>query len=1306
MAERRSLFSPTTERGSLVSGGDFSPPLLPYEKQLIAVLDISEQEYRVRLRELYRNANRPPGYESIPDIRCDPVSIIVSVAIGAVLTGISMLLMPKPKVPENQKRDRLELPNESGRSRFNQTRGFQGAPPLATLGARIPYIFGNNDVIPSMEGNEGETVETGGIVAEPVLLWSRMESNTSFQTFKLLMSIGLGMMDEQIKAENVMIAGKSLSSYFESNVLLHHRRYGGTVERSDAIYGDVKVTGGGKFEDLPYGCPSGESFYGSTNAFCQAYSPSSSTNFGVSRAIRNGTRFSLNWEVISIPDLKDQADDKNKTLRTKRKKIAGANGDGKRSGMPGTGRWYNPLVGIVRFEGASGTESSEFQTMRAKIGDELVYSCGRYIYDNVAEVDLEQSSGDQTINIGDLNSAINTLRQEADNLMQEGEVLLMGDVLLQVTDRPKDIWLEGKRTDYRLKVVGFNGDNNRVGIAGQRIVLATGSNKDYLVSHEGGDGIYRAKGTQWYPLMKVDYALANNTRACDVTEIGLRSKIYNQANGLCNFPVVPSPNQLQDIEDEGTSISNPTQTKYMYRTGFFQIYVRELSADNSGNFEGYEPLNPIFAVSGNEPIDIFNWIRIIHPRSNSYSFKFFPITAQVMQDKGVATIYSLNANADTRTEETSCSAGTFQVIFRASVQSKDELSNLPELRAKHKGFDEVGLEYSGVSYNGGSGTGDPAAIWAENQAFFESQLDQLAPTRYSNFSERVGSRQSAEFTARKTYSSGTVTARIRVTSTVISTSEGSKRAFGIAKKWQVGGASFDLLDLNLPSGFEKDGPQDFEVEIDETGLDRKTFHASPDCALNNAFSKRTYKFMITGGRVVNKGNAPDFEREWDSNTRVKEVPTYTEISNSSQQGPEHSIAYINEIVTNPTAPSYESLDLLGLQMRSMNSNLSVSQVSVYKKEGIIVERLNRGNRDPGDVAFGPSSNFAEILHWLLVHPTYGIGQEINSRKVSGSGREVQYRSPLVDTDSFVQSAKFLKKLPLRFDGALATEVNLRMWATEQAQAFMCNLVMKNGVFYLQPALPVTKDGDIERNITIKALFTAGNILEESFNLEYLPLSDRRPFEAVIRFREMRENTLANERTVLVRYAADDDNNLPQEDYDYTSFCTSYEHAVTSAKYLLSLRRRVDHVVSFQTIPQGLQIAPGDYIKVQTDLNPYTNVRSGSIDASGAIKSVHSIEDGTHQISVYVKGSDVVANKTMTVKDLKVLESELYESLFALPNIQNNFGVYMVEEINIDENGVVDVKASNVATTGGVGNDLGSKMVQDIQDDSRWTVKTS
>ena len=70
----------------------YDVPLLPFEKQLIETVNITEEEYRYFVSEAIRKGKtRPAGYELIPDIRCDPTTttgaILINLAISLVLTG-------------------------------------------------------------------------------------------------------------------------------------------------------------------------------------------------------------------------------------------------------------------------------------------------------------------------------------------------------------------------------------------------------------------------------------------------------------------------------------------------------------------------------------------------------------------------------------------------------------------------------------------------------------------------------------------------------------------------------------------------------------------------------------------------------------------------------------------------------------------------------------------------------------------------------------------------------------------------------------------------------------------------------------------------------------------------------------------------------------------------------------------------------------------------------------------------------------------------------------------------------------------
>ncbi len=145
----------------------YDVPLLPFEKQLIETVNITEEEYRYFVSEAIRKGKtRPAGYELIPDIRCDPATttgaILINLAISLVLTGVSMLLMPKPKKPQAQQRLDLESINET--RRFVASSGFDTLAELADYNTPIPIIFGLYDQ------------NVGGMLVTPKLVWSRMFS--------------------------------------------------------------------------------------------------------------------------------------------------------------------------------------------------------------------------------------------------------------------------------------------------------------------------------------------------------------------------------------------------------------------------------------------------------------------------------------------------------------------------------------------------------------------------------------------------------------------------------------------------------------------------------------------------------------------------------------------------------------------------------------------------------------------------------------------------------------------------------------------------------------------------------------------------------------------------------------------------------------------------------------------------------------------------------------------------------------------------------------------------------------------------
>ena len=138
-----SLYRPAWGAGVLAPACDlYRLPLLPYERELIATIGCSEEEYRAFTAEVIRRGKtRPAAYDGIPDVQCDPLTLaIISLVVGVVSSAVSLLM--QPKVPKQQEEQQKALANRVGRTKFNTTFGFDGAQELAEYGSRIAVLFG------------------------------------------------------------------------------------------------------------------------------------------------------------------------------------------------------------------------------------------------------------------------------------------------------------------------------------------------------------------------------------------------------------------------------------------------------------------------------------------------------------------------------------------------------------------------------------------------------------------------------------------------------------------------------------------------------------------------------------------------------------------------------------------------------------------------------------------------------------------------------------------------------------------------------------------------------------------------------------------------------------------------------------------------------------------------------------------------------------------------------------------------------------------------------------------------------------
>ena len=1264
-----------TKRGPLVAAITYELPLLPYERQLIEILGISEQEYRKFAAEIASKGHRrPAGYEHIPDIRCDPITttILVSLAIGLVTTGISMLLAPKPVEPdEEDPATSKNFGDQKGRTRFNTSVGFDGAPQLAMLGSRIPILFGKYEANNPDGGEDGEIGSfnpTGGILVEPLLVWSRMLSYGSYQVMKAVFTIGEAEINQSPDLQGILIGGQPIANIYRSNYAFYWKsdRGDNRLYQSDLEYGDAAPgnnAAGGIFT-----CPTLSGVL--EPGFSMASSPANTTSFGVYSALPNGGRISVNWRVVSILK-QDGDDDPEDRLQNERKKIAGSKADGGKDGMPGEGRWYSRKCGVMAVNGAEYSLPTEVEINR---GDTITYRISGGSL--VGKCDLDKKSG---VSMADLNNTINSIRERADALLNVGEIFQINRALFRVINRPDDVWIPGAYFHYELKCIDFTGSNRVIGICGTKNIGA-----EVLAEGDGHAHEY-ARGSSWYAMTKVDLGQVRNTRACEVTELGIKSQVWQQAQGLCNFNNVPFPNELVKYDQEKVNISAGSMSKYMKRTSFFVLGVKDVrnpqgvegrqrdeTSDNDGLFDGFDILDGLtFAIQGSTPVDVFNYIRIEHPAKAEYEFRLIPKPSQNIirfLDAQVPNVWLLDTTGPQVTQSIGTTHyGTFNVFFNGIVKPLQSLFELEEVTQGDEddywaNYKRLSCAVNTLSWQGAAGGPQGGGV---QQAFMETIFGPLKPNSGSSSKAVYGETRNGYFYIIE----GGVTFRVNSRATVMFGGEAMLHKNGTAKYW-----SAYYWQVAESSGEIREG----DVFVKLRGQSVTQGWPIQNTWYGNYFhlTSATVAFKATGVVCVDDPSAPPpaGARNFDMKAQIKEESAWSEVRHSCDDGPEHEIVYINESQDTVNIANYYDMSCVGLKLKSLNRISSFQQMQIWLANGISVHNLIDGT-------FGPSNNFADLLWWILETPGNSIGGELSSR--------------LLDKESFVHTAKFLRNYWMRFDGAIADRVNVRAWATQMAPLFLCNFVIANGKFALVPALPVDSSGQIITSaVPISMYFNDGNIINGTFELDYLPQTERQDFRAVMKYRDSEPNSLVELESVMVKWKGEGIIPPNQEDYDMSPFCSRRSHALAAARYLLSVRRRVDHVVRFSTVPTGLSLRPGDYIRLDTAASPYQSLYNAAVRDNLSILSAEPPPNGSHAAYVYRAGAEGTTEEIVEITNGAVVDPTLAGALLNIPNpIPRRFGVYLVEEIALSEEGLVDIVGSHFP----VYEDMSSKIVHDVLD---------
>ena len=1228
-------------------------PLLPWEKQLIAALDCSEDEYRQFVRYMHNRAvARPTAYEGIPDVQNTGAEIIavISLVVGLASTAASYFLAPKPAQPSAPDEVKFrKLRNVTGRQSFAPTFGFSSQQQLAEYGTPVPIVFTKQEL---RTDDLGETYYSGGILISPLLVWSRIKSFGSHQVIELLMVAGQAPM-ERADVAGIFIGNNTLDGLHDQSYQFFYT--GGFDENTSSRitgrnkrYGELSLPPVPGYDEEAFFCPT--RLGGGRPGFSHTYTPTSQTRFGVYAAVPNGTPYRLNWEVISVPRLEGKTKEEAQEEAAKQYRIvAQADMDSVlggqdlrepyQSGMPGVGRNYARHVGIIEHEGfripTPDTEQGTGTRIRlVNKGDRIRIFVGYGRQDRKPTWSRNGITQGANINTEDVRSTTDNENIRYDSQFKLGAYFLIGRALFRVVERSDYIYEPGKTSHVKVAlecIETWSRIQNKIGLVGLNKI----EKSDFLA----GPDISEA----FFPICQVELASIVNNKDCDVTELGIKSNVWLRFDNICNFNAIPNPETL--IRKNARKIQQSTSYRSTYgaRASYFLLYARPANENPDGSAKWV--FLKMFCVRGNTPVDQYNFARIFHPQRGRYEYRIRPITSgeHVYTGDANAPVWVLDATAAYSQENIETDYGTFVVGAKYRSVINKEMWSLKEMIDRPSRFGEqttasiIGTSQQprSVSYQGlmRYGTNEKANEFKESNVWsIKAGLDPY----FNNLGNGATHKFDIVYTDEGQGFSGNreVTVRVKLKSYKQSRPGVDRNLW-----WSV-----QTIEVLSGSGGWRDGA---------VYRKRRFFDGFGD--------EWQAVFRVDGLKDERIEVPTTIGRKFEEYPGIAEVSHYGDlIKRSCDEAPEHEIVYVNESLEERIIPQYENLAMAGLKLKSGFSINNVDQLHLYIKNGVNIELLTDGG-------IGPSNLFTDLAYYLLTNSDIGVGGIISQE--------------LIDREQLAATGRYLRANGLFFDDVISDGINVRSYLARIAPSMLCNLTSKNGIFSIEPSLPINASNIIDgtQAVPISAIFTDGNIIEDSFNLEYLGLEERKMFQAVIRYRKERQNKFPEERTVTVRYKGDEDK--PIEEFEL-SHVTSTSHAIKVAKFYLSLRKYVTHSVSFRTTPDGNALQPGDWIKVATASSPYNPVSNGVVKNDGTVISTQPLAAGSYSVFYWDRNSETISEGTLAINS-DGLATNLRDTIFSVKSgsESNYLNVYQIEALDIDQDGIVGIKATEFPVDG-------------------------
>lgn len=435
--------------------------------------------------------------------------------------------------------------------------------------------------------------------------------------------------------------------------------------------------------------------------------------------------------------------------------------------------------------------------------------------------------------------------------------------------------------------------------------------------------------------------------------------------------------------------------------------------------------------------------------------------------------------------------------------------------------------------------------------------------------------------------------------------------------------------------------------------------------------------------------------EWD----LWNQDSHSQSQFSFEQGPELVITAVNEQLLEPWAnygQLHRNMATLGVHALATTTTKDLRSVSVWVERGKKLRSI--------DFDFNVYAEDSRVQALAQQRPNESssyapdIFLDTALDDENGIGKYASIHS--VDVVQLSKSKRFCRANQLFMDGVIADQRSWREFWARTAPLCLLELAKIGGRDTLIPGVPYeASTGRISVSpLPISALFTAGNILEDSYKEEFIDYgANVQDVIVTVVFRDTERNDIfPRNSTVEVRLRDTRDNDALRETIDASQYVTNRAQAVLLGKFLCLSKRYFRRSIEFKTFPTDSPIAPGSYIYVEIGLNKWNSIYSGRIEKGGKLNAPlpQEVPNGGYTGFVYATGKSTLSTKIVYVNDGFAPSLAQYEgALFVLGNTVKNKRVFRVTEVELDEEGETTVRAIEHPTNDDGSSIIGKKLVE-------------